>query len=149
MEEKVIQFVKTNKELQKHIWIMHLKSDDLLASYIALGIILFPEIFLMIAIPKIFVPIVITEMLIEIFFIFKKRYYTIEMYEVKEIFDNIISTKLKYIECVLAKPDNKRLDGYVRGKIIKKSNEEISIGDKVIAVKVGKETIVTKYINEF
>ena len=78
-----------------------------------------------------------------------RRYYTIEMYEVKEIFDNIISTKLKYIECVLAKPDNKRLDGYVRGKIIKKRNEEISIGDKVIAVKVGKETIVTKYINEF
>ena len=69
MEEKVIQFVKTDKELQKHIWIMHLKSDDLLASYIALGIILFPEIFLMIAIPKIFVPIVIAEMLIEIFFI--------------------------------------------------------------------------------
>ncbi|MBP3754163.1 MAG: hypothetical protein J6I66_04835 [Lachnospiraceae bacterium] len=145
MEEKVIQYVKTDKELQKHIWIMHLKSDDLLGTYIAFGIILFPEVFIMIAIPMIFVPIVIAEILIEFFVIFKKRQYTIEIYEVKEINDNIVFNKQKYIECVLAKPDNKRLDGYVSGKIIRNRNEKISIGDKVIAVKVGKENIVTEY----
>lgn len=143
MEEEIIQFVKNDKELQKHIWKMYLKSDDMLASYYILGIFLFVNIFLMVALPIIFIPITIAEIVIEMYLIFKKK-YTLDIYEVKEIYDNIISSKLKYYECVLAKPGNKKLDGYIGGKIIKKRNENISIGDKVIGIIVGKEIIVTK-----
>jgi hypothetical protein len=70
--------------------------------------------------------------------------YTVEEYEVKQIYDNIISSKLIYYECILAKPGNKKIDGFVNGKIIKSRNENIRIGDKVIAIKIAKETIVTK-----
>ena len=143
MEEEIIQFIKKDKELQKHIWKMYLKSDDMLASYYILGIFLFVNIFLMVAIPIIFIPITIVEILIEIYLIFKKK-YTLDIYEVKEIYDHIISSKLKYFDCVLAKPGNKKLDGYFSGKIIKKRDEKINIGDKVIGIKVGKEIIVTK-----
>lgn len=144
MEEEVIQFIKKDKELQKHIWKMYLKSDDMFASYYIVGILLFINIFLIFVNPFIFIPITIATILIEIYLIFKKK-YTLDVYEVKEIYDNIISSKLKYYDCVLAKPGNKKLDGYVNGKIIKNRKENINIGEKVIAIKVGKEIIVTKY----
>ncbi len=144
MEESIIQFVKKDKELQKHILKMHLKSDGMFATYYILGFALFFELFFAAVYPKILIPIIIAEILIEIFLIFKKK-YTVDVYEVKEIYDNIISSKLKYFECILAKPDNKKIDGFIRGNIIKSRNEKISVGDKVIAIIIGKEVIVTKY----
>ncbi len=144
MGENVIQYVKKDKELQRHIMKMHLKSDNMFATYYIMGILLFIELLLVIAIPFILVPVIIAEVLIELYLIYKKK-YTLEEYEVKEIYDNVRSKKLIYYECILAKPGNKKIDGFVRGNIIKSRNEQISVGDKVIAIKVGKEVLVTKY----
>lgn len=137
-------FVKNDKELQKEIWKMHLKSEDMITSYIILGSLLLVNIFLIVLNPKVFIPITIAEILIEIFFIFKKN-YTLDAYEVKEIYNNTFSSNLKYIECILAKPENKKIDGYMKAKIIKSRNEKINIRDKVVAIKIGNEIIVTKY----
>ncbi len=139
-------FVKNDKELQKEIWKMHLKSEDMIASYILLGSLLLVNIFLIVLNPKVFIPITIAEILIEIFFIFKKS-YTMDVYEVKEIYKSTFSSNLKYIECILAKPENKKIDGYIKAKIIKSRNEIINIEDKVIAIKIGNEIIVTKCKN--
>jgi hypothetical protein len=144
MDENVIQYVKKDKELQKHIMKMHLKSDNMFASFYILGILLFIEFFLVFVFPLILIPIIIVEILIETYLIFKKN-YTLEEYEVKEVYDNIRSKKLKYYECILAKPGNKKIDGFLSGNIIKSRNEQISVGDKVIAIIVGKEVLVTKY----
>ena len=126
-------FVKNDKELQKEIWKMHLKSEDMIASYILLGSLLLVNIFLIVLNPK-------------IFFIFKNS-YTMDVYEVKEIYKSTFSSNLKYIECILAKPENKKIDGYIKAKIIKSRNEIINIEDKVIAIKIGNEIIVTKCKN--
>ena len=139
-------FVKIDKEIQKEIWKMHLKSEDMIASYILLGSLLLVNIFLIVLNPKVFIPITIAEILIEIFFIFKKS-YTMDVYEVKEIYKSTFSSNLKYIECILAKPENKKIDGYIKAKIIKSRNEIINIEDKVIAIKIGNEIIVTKCKN--
>lgn len=139
-------FVKNDKELQKEIWKMHLKSEDMIASYILLGSLLLVNIFLIVLNPKVFIPITIAEILIEIFFIFKKS-YTMDVYEVKEIYKSTFSSNLKYIECILAKPENKKIDGYIKAKIIKSRSEIINIEDKVIAIKIGNEIIVTKCKN--
>lgn len=144
MEEKIIQYVKKDKELQKHILKMHLKSDDMLASYYILGFFLFFEILFVVVFPKVLIPVITAELLIEIYLMFRKN-YTVDEYEVKKVYDNVISSKLKYYECVLAKPGNKKVDGFIDGKIIKSRNENIRIGDRVLAIKAGKEYIVTKY----
>lgn len=138
--------VKNDKELQKEIWKMHLKSENMIASYIILGPLLFISLLIIVLNPKVLIPIIIAEILIEIFFIFKKN-YTLDVYEVKEIYNNTFSSNLKYIECILAKPENKKIDGYIKAKIIKSRNEIINIGDKVIAIKIGNEIIVTKCKN--
>ena len=67
MEESIIQFVKKDKELQKHILKMHLKSDGMFATYYILGFALFFELFFTAVYPKILIPIIIAEILIEIF----------------------------------------------------------------------------------
>ena len=144
MEEKIIQYVKKDKELQKHILKMHLKSDDMLASYYILGFFLFFEILFVVVFPKVLIPVITAELLIEIYLMFRKN-YTVDEYEVKKVYDNVISSKLKYYECVLAKPGNKKVDGFIDGKIIKSRNENIRIEDRVLAIKAGKEYIVTKY----
>ncbi len=144
MEEKIIQYVEKDKELQKHILKMHLKSDDMLASYYILGFFLFFEILFVVVFPKVLIPVITAELLIEIYLMFRKN-YTVDEYEVKKVYDNVISSKLKYYECVLAKPGNKKVDGFIDGKIIKSRNENIRIGDRVLAIKAGKEYIVTKY----
>ena len=144
MEEKIIQYVKKDKELQKHILKMHLKSDDMLASYYILGFFLFFEILFVVVFPKVLIPVITAELLIEIYLMFRKN-YTVDEYEVKKVYDNVISSKLKYYECVLAKPGNKKVDGFIDGKIIKSRNENIRIGDRVLVIKAGKEYIVTKY----
>ena len=144
MEEKFIQYVKEDKELQKHIFKIHLKSDDMLATYYILGFFLFFEILFVVVFPKVLIPVIIAELLIEIYLMFRKK-YTVDEYEVKKVYDNVISSKLKYFECVLAKPGNKKVDGFIDGKIIKSRNENIRIGDRVLAIKAGKEFIVTKY----
>ena len=127
MEEKIIQYVKKDKELQKHILKMHLKSDDMLASYYILGFFLFFEILFVVVFPKVLIPVITAELLIEIYLMFRKN-YTVDEYEVKKVYDNVISSKLKYYECVLAKPGNKKVDGFIDGKIIKSRNENIRIG---------------------
>ncbi len=144
MEEKLIQYVKNDKELQKHIVKMNLRSNDMFNTFLILGFLLFFELLFVVVWPIILIPVIIAEILFGIYSIFNPK-YTIEEYEVKEIYNNIISSKLKYYECIITKPGNKGLDGYVSGKIIKSRNEKISIGDKVIAVIIGKEVIVTKY----
>ena len=144
MDENVNQFVKKDKELQKHILKMHLKSEDMFSIFYVLGFFLFFELIFVFVWPVIVLPIIIAEILIVVYKIFHPG-YTVEEYEVREIYDNIISSKLLYVECVVTKPGNKGVDGYLRGNIIKSRNEKISIGDKVIAVKIGKKAIVTKY----
>ena len=44
MDENVIQFVKKDKELQKHILKMHLKSEDMFSIFYVLGFFLFFEL---------------------------------------------------------------------------------------------------------
>ena len=144
MDEKIIQYVKKDNELQKHILKMHLKSDAMLATYYILGFFLFFEILFVVVFPKVLIPVIIAELLIEIYLMFRKN-YTVDEYEVKKVYDNVISSKLKYYECVLAKPGNKKVDGFIDGKIIKSRNENIRIGDRVLAIKAGKEFIVTRY----
>ena len=144
MEEKFIQYVKNDKELQKHIVKMNLRSNDMFNIFLILWFLLFFELLFVVVWPIILIPVIIAEILFGIYSIFNPK-YTVEEYEVKEIYDNIISRKLIYYECIITKPGNKGLDGYVSGKIIKSRNEKISIGDKVIAIMIGKEAIVTKY----
>ena len=144
MEEKIIQYVKNDKELQKHIIKMHLKSDDMFRIFFVLGFFLFFELFFVVVWPVILIPVIVAEILFCIYSIFNTK-YTVDVYEVREIYDNIISSKLKYFECIITKPGNKGLDGYVSGKIIKSRNEKIGIGDEVAGIKIGKEVIVTKY----
>ena len=144
MEEKYIQYVKNDKELQKHIVKMHLRSNDMFNTFLILGFLLFFEVLFVVVWPMILIPVIFIEILYGIYSIFNPK-YTVEEYEVKEIYNNIISRKLIYYECIITKPGNKGLDGYVSGKIIKSRNEKMSIGDKVIAIMIGKEAIVTKY----
>ena len=133
-------------ERMDHIVKMHLKSDDMFRTFLIVGFFLFFELLFVVVWPIILIPVIISEVLFGIYSIFNPK-YTVEEYEVKEVYNNIISSKLKYYECIITKPGNKGLDGYVSGKIIKSRNEKISIGDKVIAIMIGKEAIVTKYNN--
>ena len=144
MEEKIIQYIKNDKELQKHIVKLHLKSNDMFNIFLILGFFLFFELLFVVVWPIILIPIIIAEILFGIYSVFKPK-YTVEEYEVKAVYNNIISSKLKYYECIITKPGNKGLDGYVSGKIIKSRNENIGIGDEVIGIKIGKEVIVIKY----
>ncbi len=146
MEEKLIQYIKNDKELQKHIVKMNLKSNDMFNTFLILGFLLFFELIFVVVWPIILIPVIIAEILFGIYSVFNAK-YTVEEYEVKEIYNNIISSKLIYYECIITKPGNKGLDGYVSGKIIKSRNEKIDIGDDVIGIKIGKEVIVTKYTN--
>ena len=146
MEEKLIQYIKNDKELQKHIVKMNLKSNDMFNTFLILGFLLFFELIFVVVWPIILIPVIIAEILFGIYSVFNAK-YTVEEYEVKEIYNNIISSKLIYYECIITKPGNKGLDGYVNGKIIKSRNEKIDIGDDVIGIKIGKEVIVTKYTN--
>ena len=84
MDENVIQFVKKDKELQKHILKMHLKSEDMFSIFYVLGFFLFFELIFVFVWPVIVLPIIIAEILIVVYKIFHPG-YTVEEYEVREI----------------------------------------------------------------
>ena len=143
MNDKVKQQIEEDKRLQTIIWKEYLKTYDMCVSYGVIGTVLFFSIFFIVLKPMVFIPITVIAAIIEIRVIFKKK-YSLDIYEVKEIYTNSISEKDKYIECVITKPGNKNYTGYFRGNIIKERNENIGIDDIVIGISVGDKKLVVK-----
>ena len=143
MNDKVKLQIEEDKRLQKIIWKEYLKSFDMICSYGIIGTVLFFSIFLIAGNPKVFIPITVIAVIIEIIVIFNKK-YSLDIYEVKEIYTNFTSEKDKYIECVITKPGNKNYTGYFRGNIIKERNENIEIDELVIGISVGDKKLVVK-----
>ena len=143
MNDKVKLQIEEDKRLQKIIWKEYLKSFDMICSYGIIGTVLFFSIFLIAGNPKVFIPIAAIAVIIEIIVIFNKK-YSLDIYEVKEIYTNFTSEKDKYIECVITKPGNKNYTGYFRGNIIKERNENIEIDELVIGISVGDKKLVVK-----
>ena len=112
-------------------------------SYGIIGTVLFFSIFLIAGNPKVFIPITVIAVIIEIRVMLRKK-YSLDIYEVKEIYTNFISKKDKYIECIITKPGNKNYTGYFRGYIIKERNENIEVNDLVIGISVGDKKLVVK-----
>ena len=143
MNDKVKLQIEEDKRLQKIIWKEYLKSFDMICSYGIIGTVLFFSIFLIAGNPKVFIPITVIAVIIEIIVIFNKK-YSLDIYEVKEIEKNFISKKDKYLDCVITKPGNKIYTGYFRGNIIKERNENIEIDELVIGISVGDKKLVVK-----
>ena len=70
MEEKIIQYIKNDKELQKHIVKLHLKSNDMFNIFLILGFFLFFELLFVVVWPIILIPIIIAEILFGIYSVF-------------------------------------------------------------------------------
>lgn len=143
INDKISQEIKEDKRLQRIIWKEYLKSFDICVSYGILGTVLFLNIFFIAINPKIFIPVTVIAIIIELIVMFKKK-YSLDIYEVKEIEKNFISEKDKYLDCVITKPGNKNVTGYLEGSIIKEKNENIKINDKVIGITVGDKILVVK-----
>jgi hypothetical protein len=141
INDKISQEIKEDKKLQKIIWKEYLKSFDMCVSYGILGTVLFLNIFFIAINPKIFIPVTVIAVIIELIVMFKKK-YSLDIYEVKEIGKNFKEDK--YLYCVITKPGNKNVTGYLEGSIIKEKNENIKINDKVIGITVGDKILVVK-----
>lgn len=143
MNDKIKKQIEEDKRLQKIIWKEYLKTFDMYISYGVIGTVLFFSIFFIVLKPIVFIPITVIAVIIEIKAIFGKK-YSLDIYEVKEIYTNFNSEKDKYIECVITKPGNKNYTGYFRGKIIKERNENIEIDDLVVGISVEDKKFVVK-----
>ena len=143
MNEQIEQEIKNDKSLQRIIWKEYLKSFDMCVSYGILGAVLFLNIFFIAISPKIFIPITLIAVVIEIIVIFRKK-YSLDIYELKEIKNNPFNKKDKYLECIITKPGNKDVTGYYEGNIIKERKEDIKINDIVVGITVGSKILVVK-----